>query len=265
MNSEPIANQFARMGARFQVVRQENSRKGADYALDIRKDSEGQYFELRVPTSVEASLDVSVLQTTPADRHLVLLVKKPQVKDRFLCGHDEREWFVAAIPGIATTVKQAKEALKPPAVRQAETRAGLRARERARRRNEVSIRQGEWFFVPDPKMTVPPNLIHRNEPIRRGAGKPHMVSEVYRSGGEVVYVCSEFPNGLTEPQRRALLIRKPSAKSSNWRQLRRNTATYARGTVRHADHATILLPCWHQVLLNTENQTRQMANVAFLD
>jgi hypothetical protein len=35
--------------------------------------------------------------------------------------------------------------------------------------------------------------------------------------------------------------------------------------LRHPDHATITLPCWHQVLMNTENATRQMANVAFLD
>ena len=33
------------------------------------------------------------------DRHLLLLVKTPVAKDRFLCGHDEREWFVAAVPG----------------------------------------------------------------------------------------------------------------------------------------------------------------------
>jgi hypothetical protein len=40
---------------------------------------------------------------------------------------------------------------------------------------------------------------------------------------------------------------------------------FARGTVRHRDHATITLHGWHQVWMNTENTTRQMANVAFLD
>ena len=33
----------------------------------------------------------------------------------------------------------------------------------------------------------------------------------------------------------------------------------------HADHATITLPFWHRVMMNTETQSRTMANVAFLD
>lgn len=265
MNASTIANQFARMGARIRVIRQETARSGADYALDIRADQKGQYFELRVPTSLARELDLAVLQVQPQNRHLVLLVKKPETKDRFLCGHDEREWFVAAVPGNATTVAQAREALKPLAVRLAETRAGLRTRERARRRNAVSIRQGEWFFVPMPGMIVKPALIFRNEPIRRGSGKPHFAAEVHRTGGELVHVCSRHPNGLIETAYRALLARKPSAKSWGWTPMRRNAGVFARGTVRHPDHATITLPCWHQVLMNTETQSRTMANVAFLD
>lgn len=253
------------MGARFQVVHQETSRPGADYALDIRADRRGQYFELRVPTRVEPSLDVAVLQVQPQERHLVLLVKKSQLKDRFLCGHDEREWFVAAVPGNATTVKQAREALKPQFIRLEETRRGLRARERARRRNAVAIRQGEWFFVPRPKMVVNASLIFRNEAIRRGAGKPHLVAEVYRVGGEMVLVCPHYPNGLTEADYNALLARRPSAKGWGWTRMRRNAGVYARGTVRHPDHATITLHGWHEVLMNTETQSRTMANVAFLD
>jgi hypothetical protein len=31
---------------------------------------------------------------------------------KFLCGHDERHWFVAEVPR-GTTVREAKEALKP--------------------------------------------------------------------------------------------------------------------------------------------------------
>ena len=33
----------------------------------------------------------------------------------------------------------------------------------------------------------------------------------------------------------------------------------------HADHATITLPFWNRVMMNTETQSRMMANVAFLD
>lgn len=265
MNTQTIENQFARMGARFQVVHQEIAHPGADYALDIRADRHGQYFELRVPASVAPSLELAVLQTQARERHLVLLVKKPQVKDRFLCGHDEREWFVAAVPGQITTVTQAQEALKPQPVRRAEALRGLRAGERRRRRNAVSIRQGEWFFVPRPELAVKPSLILRNEPIRRGNGKPHLVAEVFRHGGEAVLVCPRYPNGLTEAAYKAVLARHRKAKGWGWTRMRRNAAVYARGTVRHPDHATITLPCWHEVLMNTETQSRTMANVAFLD
>jgi hypothetical protein len=265
MNTQTIESQFGRMGARFLVVHQENARTGADYALDIRSDRRGQYFELRVPAAAEPTLDLTVLQVRPQDRHLVLLVRKPNAKDRFLCGHDEREWFVAAVPGKATTVAQAKEALKPAVIRITEAREGVRMRDRARRRNAVSIRQGEWFFVPMPGMQVDPSRIFRNEPIRRGSGKPHMVSELHRVGGESVYVCPKHPNGVTEGAYHALLAHRPGAKSWGWTRMRRNAGVFARGAVRQPDHAAILLPCWHRVLMNTENESPTMARVAFLD
>lgn len=47
--------------------------------------------------------------------------------------------------------------------------------------------------------------------------------------------------------------------------MRRDAGVYVRGRVRHADHRTIALQCWHKVLMNTENQSRAMRNVAFLD
>jgi hypothetical protein len=46
---------------------------------------------------------------------------------------------------------------------------------------------------------------------------------------------------------------------------RRNPGVYVKGRIRHADHATITLHGWHQVLMNTEGQSRAMRNVAFLD
>jgi len=47
--------------------------------------------------------------------------------------------------------------------------------------------------------------------------------------------------------------------------MRRNPGVYSRGTVRHSDHNTITLSFWHRVVMNTETQSRTMANVAFLD
>ncbi|CAA9497274.1 MAG: hypothetical protein AVDCRST_MAG85-1544 [uncultured Solirubrobacteraceae bacterium] len=45
----------------------------------------------------------------------------------------------------------------------------------------------------------------------------------------------------------------------------RDPELYAKGAVRHLDHATIVLPFWHRVVMNTEHAARAMAHVAFLD
>lgn len=268
MNTNSIANQFARMGARFRIVRPDDVprlRRRADYALDIVADKDGQLFELQLSKEREEQLDTLVLQCEPHDRHLLLLVKTPEAKDRFLCGHDEREWFVAAVPGGASSVAQAKLALQPAQVRLAADSAGLDQRQRFRRHNRAFIRQGEWFFVPAPHIVADSKTILRNEPLRRGGGKPHIVAELFRTGGELVYVSSKKPNGIPETEYRRLLANVPSAKHWGWRTMRRNAAVYVRGTVRHSDHATITLRGWHTVWMNTETATRQMANVAFLD
>ncbi len=93
----------------------------------------------------------------PADRHLLLLVREGKDKSKFLCGHDERHWFVAAVPervGLVTNVFAAMEALKPPEVLEAQRRQGIKSRDRQRRKNAAYVRQGEWFFLPAPKVRV---------------------------------------------------------------------------------------------------------------
>ena len=105
-------------------------------------------------------------------------------------------------------------------------------------------------------------LILRNEALRRGAGKPHLVQELVRTGGEAVYVSAKRPGGFTQAQYDRLIQRDATAAHWGWRVMRRNPTVYARGAVSHADHATINLPFWHRVMMNTETQTR---NVAFLD
>jgi hypothetical protein len=276
MNAKHIESRFAQMGARLKV-RQIPSRwhRGVrewidpqDYALDIRRDGHDEFFELRVPTHLSDSLEVNVAQAEPQNRHLLLFVRKngdkPQL-DRFLCGHDEREWFVAAVPGGASSVRQAMDALQPANVRDALARNRVSARKRYERKNRAFRRQGEWFFVPEPSLVVDDKFVLRNEPLRRGAGKPHIVQEILRTGGEIVHVCSRHPNGLTSDEYKSLLKRTPGASRWGWRIMSRNPGVYARGAVSHADHATITLPCWHRVVMNTETQSRTMANVAFLD
>ena len=70
---------------------------------------------------------------------------------------------------------------------------------------------------------------------------------------------------MTETAYRNLLRATPEAAGWWWQQMTRNPKAFALGTVRHADHKTITLPCWHEVFMNTETKSRTMAKIAFLD
>lgn len=187
-------------------------------------------------------------------------------KEKFLCGHDERAWFVAAVPGRSvSTVATAFEALKPSEVRFEQGRKAVRNKDRTRRRNAAFVRQGEWFFVPVPHLALPAVSVLRNEPLRRGNGKPHIAERCVRLGGQSVYVCSRHPNGMLEKDYRALVERDPSARLWGWRVMVRDATVYVQGCVRHPDHATIRLAVWHRVLPNTESNAPAIRHVAFLD
>lgn len=267
MNTEHIRRGFAAIGARFILspeIQRRNTAASAGYAIDIGRDRHGEFFQLRVAPEAEARLKLLILQARPSDRHLLLLCKG-DAKDRYLCGHDERSWFVAAVPGGASSVADAFETLKPREVRTVQGRNGLTARQRNRRRNRAFRRQGEWFFVPAPELVVDPKLVLRDEPIRRGAGNAHLVEWLYRQGGQRVYVHRRWPNGVSEEDYSRILAQNPGIRPSEWRVMVRDPLVYARGSVRHPDHRTIVLHGWHRVLMNTETQSRAMAHMAFLD
>ena len=268
MDTNLLDIKFARMGARLKIAERpaRRSRTTGPISLDVQTDRKGEFFEIAKQPGVD--VEVAVLDVQSADRHLLLLVREGKEKSKFLCGHDERHWFVAGIPEKAPvgTVRQAKESLKPAEVQTAQARKGLRAKVCNRRKNAAFIRQGEWFFLPVPGFVVDEKLVLPNEPLRRGnGGKPHWAEFCYRTGGETVYVCSRHPNGLTEAQYKVILAGSPKAKGWGWRTMRRNPGVYVKGRIRHADHATITLSGWYQVLMNTEAQSKAMKNVAFLD
>jgi hypothetical protein len=153
--------------------------------------------------------------------------------------------------------------LKPTVARLSQQRQGVRARDWHRRWNAGFVRQGEWFFLPLPDFRpTSTDFILRDEPIQRAGGKPHQVEMLVRNGGTMVYVCPRHPNGRTQPEYDALLARKPSAQTWSWRVMRRNPQVYACGKIRHPDHATLILPFWHTVVMSNEQSA---ANVAFLD
>ena len=269
-----IERQFAKMGARVQMRPPDSSRRfrragqrvdPPAIRLDVVNDRRGECFDICVD---ESRAKIEILDVRPRQRHLLLMSRdlRSGAKEKFLCGHDERHWFVAAIPpGSASNVLGAMEALKPTGVRAEVARRGVRTKLRNRRRNPAFVRQGEWFFVPAGELVVSDLQVFRNEPLRRGSGKPHVVDFLVRRGGVTVYVSSRYPNGLTVEQYQALIKEQPGARSWGWQVMRRDAEVYVKGRVRHADHRTIVLDCWHRVLLNRETDAPAMEHVAFLD
>lgn len=263
MDTELLRTQFGRIGARVRVSPVASLRQSV--GIDIGNDKTGEFFDIRVRPDEPVLYDVVDVQ--PKLRHLLLLARRDSSgKEKYLCGHDERHWFVCAVPGQSVAgVVAAIEALQPVEVRTLARRT-LRTKERLRRHNAAFVRQGEWFFVPAPELEVDERLIHHNEPIRRGTGgKPHWCQFLYRHGGESVMVCNRQPNGVTPEHYRKLVQAQPEAVGWGWRSMRRNAAVYVRGRVSHPDHATVVLDHWHRVLMNTENEAPGKRNVVFLD
>jgi hypothetical protein len=264
---ELLERAFEKIGARVKFgeprpIRASGRRIVQNLALDVRTDAKGEFFF--IARNNEVVEELIALDVQPKEKHLLLLSRENGEKHRFLLGHDERHWFVAGIPESTpvSRVRDAKLALKPEAVILSEF--GVRQKDRDRRRNAARIRQGEWFFVPAQSVLVSSLSILRNEPlVRSRGGKPHMCEELYRFGGETVYVSPGFPNGLTEVEFRGLSDAERGRWS--WRVMRRNPKVFVRGRVRHPDHATVALNGWHEVFSNTEHLSKAMQDVVFLD
>lgn len=270
MDEQLIKHKFNDIGAAlsFESSRRTRLQKNQLISIDVVENKKGEHFVLENPDD----FPVEVLDVQPDLRHLLLLVRGKSdrgIKDfrRFLCGHDERHWFVAAVPETEkiSTVKQAVEALKPGPVKNAQERVGIKTKDLHKRSTVGYIRQGEWFFVPIHSVTVKDFLIHRNEPMRRGRGKPHIAEFLYREGGETVYVCRQYPNGITENEYSELMKNNSEAKNFVWKTMRRNPRVLVKGRIRHHDHATVILDIWHEVVPNTESESIAFRDVAFLD
>jgi hypothetical protein len=253
MSSEVLERRFKEIGAHVRVA-------DAPWRGAPRIDVRGSWFDVRFDRGTDP-VELEVVDVSRPDRHLLLLARVGGQKSKFLCGHDERHWFVAAIPEAArgvTGVASAKAALQPELVQSAVARK--RPKDRFRRRNAAYVRQGEWFFVPAPGVRVA-GPVFRNEPlIRAGGGTAHVLQEAFRSGGRTVYVGS---GGRVLGQ--AGYDRLQAKERRNWRPMTADPELYARGSVRHPDHATVVLRGWHRVVLNTEERARATQFVTFFD
>jgi len=256
MSTETLKRGFTRIGARLEIA-------DPPWLGMPRIDVRGGRFLVSFPGGND-EVDVEIVDARPKERHLLLLVRGGAAKSKFLCGYDERHWFVAAVPEAArgvSGVAAAKAALQPDAVR--ELVARKRPKDPFRRRNTAYVRQGEWFFVPAAGIDPPAASVLRDEPLTRGRGTAHVMQFAYRRGGDVVYVDQRHPTGISEA--RYARLTPDQRRSGSWARLVRDPEVYAKGAVRHPDHATIQLAGWHRVLMNTEQDARAMRHVAFLD
>lgn len=252
MDQESLKKHFDSIGARLKFGSDEGLRSDW-FAIDIRNDRHGAYFEI---FQGEDAPELEVLQVKPKERHLLLYARDGQ---RFLCGHDERNWFVAGIEKAVSTVRAAKQSLLPPAVWEQVKK--LPPGEVDKRRNAVFKRQGEWFFVPTNR-EIPEERVLKNEPLQRTPqSKPHICQELYREEGELVYIVGK--EVLNQKEFIKFKKKDPDFDKRNVvRTMSRNPSVYARGYVRHEDHATIKLKGWHRVFINAEFTT---SAVSFLD
>lgn len=263
---------FRKIGAQAKVVIAKdgivNNRwfsQSTPVRLNVITDNGYEQFEIAIRKDILDALELTILEIKPKDEHLLLLARQLDnkgvavEKHRFLCGRDERHLFVASVAAVST-VAAAKASLKPNLL--SEQEIGLNVDKRNRRKTKAFKRQGEWFFVPV-EIEVSPLLVSTNEPLRRSNNnKAHVAQFAFRTGGESVMVCNQHPAGLTQVEYEGLIERDTSAKYFHWRQMKRDAMVFAKGKVRHPDHATIFLDGWHRVLMNAEVLTE---TVAFLD
>lgn len=258
--SDDIREKFKRMGA---DVTFEDRRWKSQSApvIDVVDDT------FVIDTRSDPKAKVRIIDTRPKERHLLLMVRSGKGEvSKYLMGHDERHWFVAAVPELlpVRNVADAMEALKPIRVKNRQKRLGVTAKDRNRRHQEAYIRQGEWFFMPAPQLTTAGCVSHCNEPIQRGRGKPHFCEELIRKDGYSVWVHGiHAPNGLTQAAFKKLP--RKVRETFGWSTAFVSDFVYARGYVRHQDHKTIHLKEWHRVLPNTENKARAFEHLKFLD
>jgi hypothetical protein len=189
MNIQNIKEKFKKIRARVKFS-DFNSITNNDpnvFRIDVVRDRKGEIFDIRT----KGAIDFIIPDIQPKDRHLLLMAIIPDEnsykKDgvvKTLCGFDEREFFVAQVPGPKmSNVLTAKHALKPDLAIKSQKKHKVKTSYLNNRSNKGFKRQGEWFFIPVPDLIVDKEWILRpkgGEPIRlantRAGNKPHRVS-----------------------------------------------------------------------------------------
>ena len=275
MYQKPVMDAFHRLGWDIEIdERPTRYWHGNAHRGDSRLDVRGAIGRQKFIASLGEDMELVVLDSNKKENGILVMLKDHQARhdrqnvSKMLLGHDERQLFVAAVPLHTRNVAEAKDLLKPGRVVDAERQAGVKAKDKNRRKTKAWLRQGDFFFVPAPNVEIVDswkNKIHRHEPINQRGGRSHIVEELYRIGGEGGY--ANGSRWITTNQYQKL----SSEEQFGWRWAPRNPRAYARGRVTHPEHATIILKGWHEICPNTEAAARDRfgrpvwRNMAFID
>ena len=201
-------------GARDNRVEVEGIDRGL-HQLVLLVQEPARRFEERVQKH-RALIDRSVVKVIREDHFAVWLERWTDPRKRhFLCGRDERQLFICQLPRAVSTVREAHQVLRAPAV--------------TRTKGKV-VRQGEWFFIePSPlELQAMEIALWRLRTVVRirtrisWGGNPHVADEL------VVVPPTQVGGMAVE---RTVLVR---------------------GRVRHVDHDEVRLRSWTKVVRNAE-------------
>ena len=155
----------------------------------------------------------------------------------FLCGMDEAHLFIALLPEPAKTVREAHEALCDARVGELEEEAPA-----------PTVRQGEWFFVALPEAKA-----------REVAYLARKVFRVFRRVG-IAEAARIRRVGRAHVADEVLVVPGvPSPRGAGEDRI------YARGAVRHPDHATVVFDAWRRVIPNREAIEAPPVGVDWID
>jgi len=279
MNIQTLEKTFAKIGASVEIRRSNPNRRPArfqrsigsmspsagPFSVNVEGTGKREHFVLTIDP--DANVEFDALDVSPETRHMILQARPINIEntknaprtEKFLCGHDEMHFFAASVPSTVTKVRDAKDRLMPQGVQEHVRNVGLNRKEKFKRKNQAYIRQGEWFFIPEPGKTIDKKFILYNEPlIRPGGGKPHMMGECYREGGTTVWTKGSLMNVLSVSQYDQL-TKRDSKEAMRYRQMRRNPMVWCRGKIKHPDHHTIDLGyVWHRVSVNGEIRAQSL-------
>ncbi len=245
-----ILKKFEEIGAKVRI--EENSNSISNFRMNIieRKSEEVFFISLKKPI-----IELQVLQTRKDINHLLLMVKDNEIgtQEKFLCGFDERHWFLVGVDDNVRNVDHAMLSLKPALVDIQQKIKKIKRKNINKRHNKAFIRQGEWFFISSRISINTQNYImYKNHSLGNG----HVCDEVCETVIETYFHSKHAPKGLLKGNYKRFLEKHPHIHpNKGWWTSIMYFDRYARGHVRHKDHKTIYLNGWHIVLKNRQKNT----------